>query len=299
MEKRIHKAKKTNWATSPSLDVYDCGPAENDREEYVPASASLRNASDTDQTLVTESEMRAWVRNVSILTNKVNTSIVLTAASQVYLTTRGRELPGNYNHVLLTELFHHQSKPWQSIASDHVEHVHDSIVTFIKQAITHLRVEEHVLAEIQEGIDKSRLNLTQRAVEQALEKVNVDPDGFAPPSIGNMSADMLITAVRKNVIVNMDEQACSEALEALRAYYKARPLSLLAMKTFVDNVCRQVIERHLLHNLPDIFSPQLVAMYTDEDLERIASERPDTVEKRKQLQEQLTNLKAGLDDLRK
>ena len=71
------------------------------------------------------------------------------------------------------------------------------------------------------------------------------------------------------------------------------------MKTFVDNVCRQVIERHLLRNLPDIFSPQLVAMYTDEDLERIAGERPDTVEKRKQLREQLVNLKARLDDLRK
>ncbi|KAK1808515.1 hypothetical protein LTR12_017127 [Friedmanniomyces endolithicus] len=352
-EKKVHRAKKANCAALPSLDVYDCGPAENDREEYVPASADLQNASDTDQKLVTESETKAWVRNVSILPKKVGSSFALMAVSQVYLTTRGRELPGNYNHVLLTELFHHQSKPWQRIATDHVEHVHDSIITFVKKAITHLRVEDHVLAEIQEGIDvtlqesklmaekelmtlwadeqqhpitcnhyyvdniqESRLNYTQKAIEQALEKVNVDPDGFAPPAIGNMSADMLITAVRQNVIVNMDEQACSEALEALHAYYKARPLSLVccfrtprdtytdlhlqvAMKTFVDNVCRQVIERHLLRNLPDIFSPQLVAMYTDEDLERIAGERPDTVEKRKQLREQLTNLKAGLDDLRK
>ena len=164
---------------------------------------------------------------------------------QVYLTTRGRELPGNYNHVLLTELFHHQSKPWQRIATDHVEHVHDSIITFVRKAITHLRIEEHVLAEIQESIDatlqenkviaekelmtlwadeqqhpitynhyyvdniqESRLNLTLKAIEQALEKVDVDPDSFALPAIGNMSADMLITALRKHVIVNMDEQAC-------------------------------------------------------------------------------------------
>ncbi|KAK1071978.1 hypothetical protein LTR33_010326, partial [Friedmanniomyces endolithicus] len=73
----------------------------------------------------------------------------------------------------------------------------------------------------------------------------------------------------------------------------------VALKTFVDNVCKQVIERHLLRNLPDIFSPMIVAMYTDEELERIAMESPGVVEKRKQLSEQLANLKAGLEDLRK
>ena len=73
----------------------------------------------------------------------------------------------------------------------------------------------------------------------------------------------------------------------------------MALKTFVDNVCKQVIERHLLRNLPDIFSPKIVAMYTDEELERIAMESPGVVEKRKQLSEQLANLKAGLEDLRK
>ena len=68
---------------------------------------------------------------------------------------------------------------------------------------------------------------------------------------------------------------------------------------FVDNVCRQVIERHLLRTLPNIFSPQTVAAYTDNELERIAGERQDVVEKRKHLYEHLNNLRAGLNDLRK
>lgn len=72
----------------------------------------------------------------------------------------------------------------------------------------------------------------------------------------------------------------------------------MALKTFIDNVCRQVIERHLLRPLPDIFSPDRVAGYTDEQLSRLAGEQPDVVEKRKQLQEQVENLKAGLSDLR-
>jgi hypothetical protein len=51
--------------------------------------------------------------------------------------------------------------------------------------------------------------------------------------------------------VNMDDQACSEALVGLQAYYKVSILVLrkplkanlkkVAMKTFVDNICRQVI----------------------------------------------------------
>lgn len=69
-------------------------------------------------------------------------------------------------------------------------------------------------------------------------------------------------------------------------------------KTFVDNVCRQVIERHLLNNLPEIFSARSVAGYTDEELEQMAAERPEVIEKRKRLHEELKNLRAGLKDLR-
>lgn len=71
------------------------------------------------------------------------------------------------------------------------------------------------------------------------------------------------------------------------------------MKTFVDNVCRQVIERHLLRHLSKIFSPEDVAGYSDEKLQRIAGERQDVAIKRRELQEQLDTLNAGLQDLRK
>jgi hypothetical protein len=40
-------------------------------------------------------------------------------------------------------------------------------------------------------------------------------------------------------------------------------------------------------------------MYTDEELESIAGEKSDTVSTRKQLQEQLNNLKMWLEELRK
>lgn len=71
------------------------------------------------------------------------------------------------------------------------------------------------------------------------------------------------------------------------------------MKRFVDNVTVQLIERHLLCDLSSIFSPNEVAGYSNEDLERIAGETPEVVEKREALQDQLATLKAGLNDLKK
>jgi hypothetical protein len=44
------------------------------------------------------------------------------------------------------------------------------------------------------------------------------------------------------------------------------------MKTFVDNVCRQVIERHIIAKLPSAFEPILVSEYKTEELLRIAAE---------------------------
>ncbi len=51
------------------------------------------------------------------------------------------------------------------------------------------------------------------------------------------------------------------------------------MKTFTANVCKQVIERHLLSDLPSIFSSNVIATGSDEEFERIASEPPASIEK--------------------
>lgn len=57
----------------------------------------------------------------------------------------------------------------------------------------------------------------------------------------------------------------------------------VARKTFVDNVCRQVIERHLLRPLSTLFPPEMVAGYSDADSTRIAPGSPQTLAKRKHL----------------
>ncbi len=60
-----------------------------------------------------------------------------------------------------------------------------------------------------------------------------------------------------------------------------------------------MIERHLLRTLPEIFCPETVAALSDGDLERIAAEQPNDVEKRKHLRDLHKNLSDSLRDLRR
>lgn len=68
---------------------------------------------------------------------------------------------------------------------------------------------------------------------------------------------------------------------------------------FVNNVCRQVIERHLLRNVPGIFCPESVASFGDEILKCIAAESQGNKEKRTHLRELHEALVRSLRDLRR
>lgn len=55
------------------------------------------------------------------------------------------------------------------------------------------------------------------------------------------------------------------------------------MKTFVDNVCRQVVERHIMCKLRDVFTPTGVLEFSNQEVEQIASETSSKQERRKEL----------------
>lgn len=78
--------------------------------------------------------------------------------------------------------------------------------------------------------------------------------------------------------------------DILKAYYK------VARKRFVDNVCMQATDYHLVTG-PEtplkLFSPSLVSGLTPEQLEEIAGEDPTLKWKRRQLKKEIEELEAG------
>lgn len=72
----------------------------------------------------------------------------------------------------------------------------------------------------------------------------------------------------------------------------------VSRKTFVDNVARQVIERHILRHLSNVFSPESVCSYGEAEMERIATETPELSRRRRELKETRNCLEKSLRELR-
>ncbi|KAG4429202.1 hypothetical protein IFR05_015315 [Cadophora sp. M221] len=261
--------------------------------------------------LVTQQELNNWVK-------------------ETYLRTRGRELPGNYNHVLLAELYHEQSSRWAGIAENHITKLFEITADFVDGAINHVVHEENMRREIillannrlEEGkilandelqklladerrqpitynhyytdnIQNARESSMKDAIQKAM-RAAVEKDWHGKFHVSNtpLELEKVLASLQKRVIVNMDDQACAEAMGGLQAYYK------VAMKTFVDNICRQVVERHILSTLPNIFAPTTVMELSEEDLVRIASEPEKQRERRLALLTLAEGLKESLLGLR-
>ncbi|KAJ6141200.1 dynamin GTPase [Penicillium chermesinum] len=262
------------------------------------------------QIIVSKEGMAAWVK-------------------EVYLRTRGRELPGNYNHALLAELFHSQSLNWAKIAREHVDAVAKLVSTFLEAALKFVIkdvkvrqnvqtcVQKSVQANVKRAIDeldvllddearqpitynhyytdniqKARNDQSKHDIQNSMyDAIQNDWNGKFHVSNSSDEIEKLVTSLQQRVVVDMTKQACSEAQNDLTAYYK------VAMKTFVDNVCRQVIERHIIAKLPSVFEPVIVSGYETEELLRMAAESAQVSTRRDEARHFQQLLERSLEDL--
>ncbi|KAJ0383915.1 hypothetical protein COL922a_009457 [Colletotrichum nupharicola] len=223
---------------------------------------------------------------------------------KTYLDTRSRELPGNYNHILLAELFHEQSSPWHDLAERHVSTVFDRVSKWVHQAITRLFHEEHLRRDI-DAICQRRLEDSREKAFEELNKIMADEerhpikynhyytdniqqarsdsqksafqsvitstlsDGWSGKmkTIADASQmEKFLDCLQPKVCVDMDEQACEEALAGLNAYYKKS-------------------------------SGQPVSQLSDDELVRIGTEDEKEIARRQKLSASAQGLRSSLIDL--
>lgn len=67
----------------------------------------------------------------------------------------------------------------------------------------------------------------------------------------------------------------------------------MQQKTYIANITTQVIERHIVRGLHEIFSPLVVNQMTDAEIEAIASEPPATQRHRAFLEDKMKMLEEG------
>ncbi|KAF7949092.1 hypothetical protein EAE96_008263 [Botrytis aclada] len=237
--------------------------------------------------------------------------------------SRGRELPGTFSPMLIGDLFRVQSKPWENISKAHLQeiwakargHLEDILSSLMDSdaymALLMLYVDplmEKVLNKATDELerlfrDRHRHAITynhyftenvqkisdarnQKRLLGVLEKffplVEYSQTRTGPKDLST------ICSMMSESIPDMDTRASIELLDYLEAFYK------VAMKTFVDNVCVQVIEASIVDNLADVFNPLAVAQMTSELVSQIAAESQENQTQRERLEKKIHILEEGL-----
>ncbi|KAL3424262.1 dynamin family protein [Phlyctema vagabunda] len=243
------------------------------------------------------------------------------------VSTRGQELSGDFNPLLVGELFWEQSSKWQKMAEAHIEQVEDVCKSFLDtllrekspedvrsrmwavQIVEPLKARSHAASRelnlimddfsnypinynhyYTETIHKRRRVRLETALSQAVDGAKTPlAVQFGAPSHMAAGIDVakVISSFSKANDPDMENFSCEEALDRLFAIYKVHE------KTFVANVTTQVVERHIVHGLEQLFSPVVVNKLTEAQILSIACEAPSAKRQREFLQGRIEKLEEG------
>ncbi|KAI9785813.1 MAG: hypothetical protein M1835_003243 [Candelina submexicana] len=223
-----------------------------------------------------------------------------------YKSFRGFEL-GTFNPSILPTLFQELSMRWEDLVGTYLANIIASTHHFCNTLLARLCTEERVLAAlwsllIDELLHRYRkmvahvqfilqtersgnLLTTNHYFHETLDKLRLErsakpTEGFSFGS-GN--------AARKTTIDNA-EHTVRDIHDILKSYYK------VARKRFVDNVCMQGTDYHLITG-PDtplhVFSPEFVVELSVERLEAVAGEDATSIQQRKSVEKEIESLTEG------
>ncbi|ROW11295.1 hypothetical protein VMCG_00863 [Cytospora schulzeri] len=254
---------------------------------------------------------------------------------KMLLRSRGTELIGNFNPHVIAELFWEQSEGWGKLAKTHVEQVSRLCEKFLDNLLERTAPKD-LKARVWSSLVLGSLKQRRQDALDELEKLIQDkkeppinynhyytdtvhrkrqermktelkkhiPDdlqsSFQRCSVGNHypkidashEIDLIVTRWADTVTPDMEEVSILEALDCLMAIYK------VLQKTFVANIVTQVIERHIVRGLHDIFSPMVVVTMPDNKVQGIASEPSATKRQRVFLTDRIKKLEEGQEIFR-
>ncbi|KAF3050536.1 hypothetical protein E8E11_009925 [Didymella keratinophila] len=245
---------------------------------------------------------------------------------------RGHELPGSVNPEVTSHLFWEQSDPWREITLDHIvkvravckEFIHqildyaaptefikplqqlivnsvlkdtheDAKIEFrklLKDNCRHPSTYDHTYSDsLQKKRNKKYADLTASAKKAATITPIMTNDGR--PVATQFDADIFQQMMTKAMERNMLTFAAEEALESQNAYYADK------LRYFIHAITCQVIERCMVDPLPTkLLSPMSVTAMSDEQVEFIAGEPPETIERRAFYEERRGMLEKGFEIFR-
>lgn len=164
----------------------------------------------------------------------------------------------------------------------------------------HKKRQERIKAQMKRHIPKD--------FHQSTQKCSVGPH-YSWIDV-HQELDKIVRCWAGNATPDMERFSCEEALDCLMAIYKVGGLNLprflfltsnlsqVQQKTFIANITTQVIERHIMRGLQEIFSPLVVIDMPDAKIQSIVSEPLATKRARVFLTERIRKLEEGQEIFR-
>ncbi|KAI1476076.1 P-loop containing nucleoside triphosphate hydrolase protein [Daldinia eschscholtzii] len=239
--------------------------------------------------------------------------------------TRGCELPGTYNPLIIGELFREQCKPWRSWLESFSSDIFDAVDRAVNEALSYI-VDEDTKAKlwgelISDGLDQLNRQLQEKVDEilrphedghpitynhyltENVQKIRMSRyrsnimRGLLESGGGSkmiqQSLDECLEAILKHTEKDMETMSSSDAIDWMEAYYK------VALKQVVDDFSKLAIEACLISKLPSLFTPEVVFDLSDDTVGRIAAESWETADERKFLTEKMSVLSSGMTELQR
>ncbi|RYP17711.1 hypothetical protein DL765_004389 [Monosporascus sp. GIB2] len=186
--------------------------------------------------------------------------------------TRGRELPGTFNPMVVADLFVEQSQLWESIAREHVDKVWRAARDFVDLVVAHI-ADSSAAGSLKQEI-------FQPAMKELLSQMRAKTTELPlPHQTGHpITYNPCFTETLQKVHI---ERNGKHPEEILRNFFG------VALERFIDDVAVEVIEAKLVSVIDGILSPVKMYQMSPELVSRIAGEPEDSRMEREQLNKQL------------
>ncbi|KAI9728686.1 MAG: hypothetical protein M1828_002792 [Chrysothrix sp. TS-e1954] len=260
---------------------------------------------------------------------RVKRSTFMQSVKDLMRNSRGRELPGTFNPLIIGDLFFQQAKPWKGLVDRYSDDILKAVQNCLELVMSHATDSATSNALRREVIDPAMASYADKLRTKTAEILRPHESGHAVTYnhyfsdtvqkarrahlskarvsqinqfFGRQPADSslinqdfyagnLSASINQPNEVDLEDFGCSEAIDCMMAYYK------VAMKVFVDNFASLCIEQCLLNVLSDTFSPESVIKLDDAAITRIAAETDASNAERKRTMTRLKTLESGLDTL--
>ncbi|KAJ4365361.1 hypothetical protein N0V95_000508 [Ascochyta clinopodiicola] len=240
--------------------------------------------------------------------------------------SRGRELPGTFDPLIVAQLFHEQRRPWAMLIERYLNTVLRAVYYLARTALAHVcdqstldglsrffiykRLEKLTIElrnkmtellkphdtghpitynhYLTENVQKAQSRRRTQEIKKSMEKVLGGDFTFDGIVTHSFNVNSLINALVTKTEADMNNYASSTATDFMEAYYK------VAMKKVIDDFCVLAVEACLVQELPNLLCPSDVLDIDDATVAALGSESEESATERLLCDKKLKILKDGL-----